>query len=184
MIAIVGPVVGASAGPDLTALAASAAGRGSSVEVVAPVPDGATGDRLLLDLAAAGVGHAAAPRTSAPLERADVELALRYLPGVRVIIVLGGDAELIEAAADAASWWSGSLVAVVPAGFQAASTLPDAAIVIEAPDADPEGTFAGFVAAFAAQLDRGAEPEQAWEATVGALAADRVAAGPRRRPVT
>lgn len=183
MIAIVSSALAPAAGLELRALAAAAAGLGSGVEVVAPIPDDPAGDRLLLELAAAGVGHAAAPRTSKPLERPDVELALRYLPGVRVIVVLGGEAELLEAAAEAASWWSGSLVAVVPTGFGATSSLPAEAIVIEAPPADPEGTFAGFVAAFAAQLDGGAEAERAWDDTVAALAADRVALGAERGPI-
>jgi hypothetical protein len=52
---------------------------------------------------------------------------------------------------------------------------PDAdAIVLDSPPSDPEGTFAGFVAALAVRLDAGEPAGTAWSATVAALAVDSV----------
>jgi hypothetical protein len=48
------------------------------------------------------------------------------------------------------------------------------AIVLEPPRNDPDGTFAGLVAALAARLDAGQDPAAAWKATAGALAVDPV----------
>ena len=49
---------------------------------------------------------------------------------------------------------------------------------------DPDETFAGFVGAFSARLDRGEKPADAWDATLRELAVDSVtpARGHRGRP--
>jgi hypothetical protein len=46
--------------------------------------------------------------------------------------------------------------------------LPAEAIVFEAPAADPDGAFANVVGAFAAALDGGDEPGDAFRSTVAA----------------
>lgn len=163
-------------------IAESAVAAGAPVQVIGIVPDGADGDRRLISLAAAGVGHAAVLR-SVPraLEPADVELALRYLPDVRVVIDAAGPAALLATLADGAAYGGGTFILV---GDRTATkepgALPASAIVLEAPADDPDGTFAGFVGALAARLDGGAVPADAWAATVRALAVDAVTPGPGR----
>ena len=158
-------------------VAARAAAAGSRVEIVGIVPDDPDGDVRMLALAAADVGHAAVLRGPArPLEAEDVELALRYLPEVRVIVVVDAPAAALRAAHEQAGWSGAALIVV--RGVSAAvpevddATLPEGAVVLEAPASDPDGTFAGFVGAFAARLDEGATPSDAWAATTRALAVD------------
>jgi hypothetical protein len=99
---------------------------------------------------------------SAPtLEPADIELALRYLPDYRVLVV----AEPLPPAAlevvVAAGRWSGAaLVIVVPHGSDPVD-VPEATI-LEAPDGDPDDAFAAVVGGYAAALDRGEEPAEAF----------------------
>jgi hypothetical protein len=164
---------GASAGD----VAVQAAGHGAVVEVIGVIPDGPDGDRRLLALAGAHVGHAAVLREPArALEPEDVDLALRYLPDIRVIVMLNASAEVLRVADEHGAWSGARLVALMvptvePAAGRA-EALSDAAIVLQAPPTDRDGTFAGFVAAFSARLDEGATPADAWAATTRALAVD------------
>ncbi len=84
-----------------TAVARRAAASGASVQVVGVLPEGQVADRLLLDLAADGLGHAAVLREpTRELEAADLDLALRDLPEVRVVVVVEMPASIIATAAD------------------------------------------------------------------------------------
>lgn len=106
------------------------------------------------------------------LEPADIELALQYLPDYRVLVVAE---PLAPAALDvvlAASRWSGAaLVIVLPHGADPVD-IPDATI-LEAPDGDPDDAFASVVGGYAAALDRGEEPAEAFASasTAGGWAA-------------
>lgn len=165
------------------AIAERVARAGASVQVVGIVPDGPAGDRQLISLAEAGIGHAAVLR-SAPrsLEPADVELALRYLPDIRVVVDAAGPAALAATVADGAAYAGASFILIGDrATTGTTADLPDSAIVLEAPADDPDGTFAGFVGAFAVRLDGGAVPADAWSATVRDLAVDPVTRAPGRR---
>lgn len=148
------------------------------MQAVGIVPDDPAGDTVLLELAGGGIGHVAVLRGPArTLEGADVDLALRYLSDVRVVVTVGLVPAAVAAAAERASWAGAPLIVIRDAGTGAdaeAEELPDGAIVLEAPASDPEGTFAGFVGAFAARLDAGATPADAWAATTRALAVDPV----------
>jgi hypothetical protein len=103
------------------------------------------------------------------IDAADLDLALRYLPEYRVIVVaeaLGADA--LAVAADAARW-SGSALVVVGRARDLAG-LPDDATAFEPPgDGDPDGAFAALVGAYAAGLDRGDDPRAAFEAATAAV---------------
>ena len=159
------------------AIAAAAAKAGAAVQVIGIVPDGAEGDRLILELAEAGIGHAAVLRTLArPMEPADLALALRYLPEVDVVIGVDLGADLLSSLAAGAAFAGAPLVVVEGAGGHATDdpAMPVEATVLVAPASDPDGTFAGFVAAFAVRLDRGEVPADAWAATLQALAVDPV----------
>ena len=170
---IVVGILGAD-GAAVPEIARRAAATGARTEVVGAAPIGAAGDRLLLQLTTAGVGHATVTRgtTSAepPIEPADLDLALRYLPDVRAIVLVAPAAALLATAAAAAGFGGATLVVVGPldpADVDALGTpLP---IVLDPPASDPDGAFAGLVAALAARLDAGEEAAAAWRATLADL---------------
>lgn len=164
------------------ALAVRAAHAGAAVQIIGIVPDGPSGDCRLIELAAAGIGHAAVLRsTPRDLEPADVHLGLRYLPDIRVVVDVAGTAALHPSLAEGATYAGAAFILIdAQAATAPAGDLPESAIVLEAPNDDPDGTFAGFVGAFAARLDGGAVPADAWAATVRDLAVDPVTAVPAR----
>ena len=193
---IVVGILGAS-GTSVLEIARRAAATGARTEVVGAAPLGPGGDRLLLQLAAAGVGHAtvtrfvaaspvassaASPAASRPappssalvIEPADLELALRYLPDVRAIVLGGASSALLATASAAANFAGATLVVIGPVGvvsIDAGSALGDP-IVLDPPARDPDGAFAGLVAALAVRLDAGADSGVAWQSTLAALAID------------
>jgi hypothetical protein len=102
-----------------------------------------------------------------PLEPADVDLGLRYLTAFEVLVLTAGhDAELDAVAVDAARWAGASLILVLAPDASPAGDLPPDAIAFEAPSADPDGAFASLVGRFAAALDDGVPPGDAFRATV------------------
>ena len=161
-----------------TAVATRAVALESVVQVVGIVPEGAQGDATLLALTEAGIGHAAVLRTALrALEGADLDLALRYLPDTRVVIAIDLESELLPALADGAAFAGAPLVVVTAHGAAAGvgqMTLPESAIVLQAPVSDPDGTFSGFVAAFASRLDAGDAAADAWMGTIQSLAVDPI----------
>ena len=163
-------------GVSAAAVARRAAANGASVQVVGVLAEGPVADRLLLELAAEGIGHAAVLREPArELEAADLDLALRYLPEVRVVVIVEMPAPIVATAADRTQWSGAGLIVVSHAsagGAAPPAELPDGAVVLEAPASDPDATFAGFVGAFAARLDAGATAADAWAATTRELAVD------------
>jgi hypothetical protein len=156
-------------------IARRAAATGARVEMVGVAAPDATGDARLLELAAAGVGHATVVRSGADgLDAADLDLALHYLPEIRAIVLVGADAALVAPAAAESGWSGAGLVLVAAKGTAPDTSAAPQAIVLEPPSADPDGTFAGVVAALAARLDAGQDPAAAWRSTVAALAVDPV----------
>lgn len=133
------------------------------------VADDPAGDRLILELAAAGVGHVATLRQPAPvtpLDAADVELALRYLADVTTVVLVDPVPGVARIAAEAAAWDRGALIAVVPAGAPVPEGLPSDAVVLGAPSADPEGAFASVVGDLAVRLDAGEAADRAFTAAL------------------
>ena len=158
-------------------IARQAAAAGARVEMVGVAASDETGDALLLELAAAGVGHATAVRSGADgLDAADLDLALNYLPDIRAIVLVGPDPSLIPAAAAESGWSGAGLVLVTSKAHPLDSGMAPQAVVIEAPPSDPDGTFAGLVAALAVRLELGDDPKAAWQSTAAALAVDAVRA--------
>ncbi len=128
-------------------------------------------DAELFDELAAEPTPADAP-PGPTLEPADIELALRYLPDYRVLVVAE---PLAPAALDvvlAASRWSGAALVIVLAHGADPVDVPDATI-LEAPEGDPDDAFASVVGGYAAALDRGEEPAEAFAtaSTAGGWAA-------------
>jgi sugar/nucleoside kinase (ribokinase family) len=96
------------------------------------------------------------------LDSGDLELALRYLPDYRVVVVANAlDEPALGTVVAAARWAGAQLIVVVPAGSSAAG-VPEDATVLESPDVDPDGAFGAVVGAYAAALDRGAAPAEAF----------------------
>ena len=98
---------------------------------------------------------------SPALEVADVQLALRYLPDTRVIVAVHATPEILAESAAAASWSEAHLVAVLAPGVEAASGLPDDALVVAATDDEAEG-LASRIGQYAAAVDRGEDPGRAF----------------------
>ena len=96
------------------------------------------------------------------MDSADLELALRYLPDYRVLILAADLEPPALATVIAAAAWSGAhFVALVGPGDEGTG-LPDNATVFQRPSNDHDGTFAQAIAAFAVALDRGDEPKAAF----------------------
>lgn len=172
---VVGILAPGGAGERALEIARRAAASGARIEVVGVVAATPAGDAMLLDLAAAATGHATVIRSAAEgIEPADLDLALRYLPDVRAVVLVDPEAPLLSVARGAASWSGASLVVVAATGEVTDEGPGPAPIVLEPPATDPDGTFAGFVAALAVRLDAGEEPAVAWRSTIDALAVDPV----------
>jgi hypothetical protein len=190
-------------------IARRAAATGARTEVVGAAPAGERGDRVLLAVAKAGVGHATVTRAMASdavptadieqviepgiepaiqpgiepgvepaiqpgiepgIEPADLELALRYLPDLRAIVLVAPPPALLATAASAASFAGATLIVVGRVDPATLDTLGSPApIVLDPPDHDPEAAFAGLVAALAVRLDAGEEPSAAWAGTMASL---------------
>lgn len=177
---VVGFVSSAPGGSSLAVdVARRAAATGARVEMVGAAGSDGTGDARLLELAAAGVGHATVIRARADgLEPADLDLALRYLPDIRAIVLVRPPSRLIPTALAAAEWAASPLVIVGPLDAESLSAIdgaPTQPIVLDPPTRDLDETFAGFVAALAVRLDAGDAPDAAWRATLRTLAIDAVA---------
>jgi hypothetical protein len=184
-------------------VALAAARAGATVQVVGRTGDDDTADIVVLDLARSGVGHVAllrdgsrptpiessddaetaddplppAPVDGLAIDAADVELGLRYLTTFDVVVVAEpASLDLVGVVADAARWSEARMVLVVAAGATPPDGLPGDVIVFEAPDADPDGVFADLVGSFAAALDDGTDPGDAFRATVDADGWTEVAA--------
>jgi hypothetical protein len=220
VIVIVGSPIGRAVGKGIVAaglpadIAAAAAASGAAIEVVGRVGEDATGDAILLDLAAHEIGHVAMLRepgrptpTAAPsgngsaipdgpalgeavldgidrpddddnssgagddavdlpdglsVDAGDLELALRYIPDYRVLVVAADlDAAALEAVVAGAGWSGAHLIVLLPEGASA-RTIPDGATALLRPPTDPDGAFAAMVAGYAVALDRGDEPRAAF----------------------
>jgi sugar/nucleoside kinase (ribokinase family) len=101
------------------------------------------------------------------LEPEDVQLALRYLPDMRAIVVAEPVPDaVVTAAREAASYVAAPVVVVVadPA------SSPDVDVALAAPAADPDGAFAELLGQVSAALDRGVAIDEAFRqvsATLG-----------------
>ena len=105
----------------------------------------------------------AEPGAGPTMDSDDLQLALRYLPDYRVVVVADPiDQPSLDTVAAAARWAGAALILVVASGMQIASIADDDATVLEAPPTDPDGAFARIVAAYAVALDGGAAPDAAF----------------------
>ena len=179
---------GAADGLAVGVARAAAAGR-SDVQIVGKVGDDPEGDQLLIDLARAGVGHVAVLRDPAartpvagptadedetagappsalpsglPLDATDLELALRYLTDFRVVVIadaIGADA--LRVTADAATFSGAHVIAIVPGGGSVPA-MPAGATILEGPAGADAAGFSALVGTYAAAIDRGVSPADAF----------------------
>jgi pfkB family carbohydrate kinase len=165
-----------------TDVALAAAEAGAGVELVGKVGDDPDGDGLVVELEREGVGHAALQRDPAlrtprvragsvpRLSRADVELALRYLPDARVIVQVDqSDPAVAEVLIEAAGFAGAHLVLIEAGSATASGTEALAArglLTRLRPPARDEGPFARFLGRYAAALDGDRAPADAFRAAV------------------
>ena len=98
-----------------------------------------------------------------PIDAADLELALRYLPDYRVIVVAPGLDEAALATATAAAGWSGARLVVIDDGHAGHASLPADATLLVLPDG-ADTAFTSLVARYAVELDHGTDPGAAFAA--------------------
>lgn len=103
------------------------------------------------------------------IDGGDLDLALRYLPDHRVVVVAEGlEPDALAVVAADCSYVGAVLVVIVEPGAESPG-LPQDATAFEAPAADPDGLFGRTIGRFAAALDKGTPgPEALAQATAGA----------------
>ena len=131
-------------------------GHGTPVAADPPV-EGASA--IIDDVDAVGQSSAVIDRSAWPsLEREDLQLALRYLPDVRAIIVAEPLTDAVmTAVTEAASYLAAPVVAV-----SAGTGSPSADLVLAAPMSDPDGAFAEVLGQLGAALDAGLSVDDAF----------------------
>jgi hypothetical protein len=167
----------------LVALSASGVGHAAVLRdparptpvVPSPEPGDVATSPLEDDGAAASAGVLDALATGPRLEAADVALAMRYLDPTGVLVVTDDvPVDALAAAVEAGRFAGMRLVALLAPGARSPggvpAGLPPDATVLAAPDGDADGgAFEAMVGAYAAALDLGATPEEAFaSATAGA----------------
>jgi hypothetical protein len=107
--------------------------------------------------------------TGPDLDAGDLELGLRYLPEYAVIVVAQDLEAAALAAVSEAARWAGARLVIIRGPGATSQPAPDDATVLEAPPQDAEGAFASLVGRYAAALDRGIEPGDAFVAASAAV---------------
>jgi len=158
-------------------IAVAAAKAGGRVELVGSVGDDADGDAVITELGRAGIGHAAVLRDPAGqtrrdddadagtlprLDAADIDLGLSYLAECQVLVVAEPLAvAALRVASDAATYHSAALVVLTETGTIPSAELSETATVLEVSEED-SGAFPELVGRYAALLDSGRSPADAW----------------------
>lgn len=134
----------------------------------APVDD----DPVLADSAQTEIAPGTMHGTRPSLAAADLDLGLRYLTDFGVAVVADAlDDAALAVVVDAASFAAAHLVVVLPSGGSPPRTT-GTATVLEPPFEDPDGRFATLVGTYAAALDRGEPPTNAFDEAVRATGAE------------
>lgn len=139
-----------------------------------PEPDpGMPPGAIVLGEAAAPGGDGAGPSaepigegTAPVLDPGDVVLGLAYVGEFRVVVVEPVSAETAEVVVPAAAFAGAVVVGIVAPGADPPAAYREAT-VLEAPPEDPDDAFAAVVGRFAAGVDAGALPGEAFRAAVG-----------------
>lgn len=100
------------------------------------------------------------------LDAADLELGLQYISECQVLVVAEAlPANAISVVVDAAAYHDAALVLVAREGENPPDGIPETATVLQAPLAGSIA-FSGLVGRYAALLDSGLAPEEAWRDAV------------------
>lgn len=155
-------------------IALAAATAGARVELVGKVGDDAAGDAVAVELERAGVGHAALLREPAAhtpiagaemalaLGRADVELALRYLPDFRVIVAADVLPDPVAEVVAEAAGYAGAHRVLIGGRVTKDDAVTQLVAPSKAKGPSGDGAFAAFVGRYAAFLDAGQSPADAF----------------------
>jgi hypothetical protein len=126
-------------------------------------------------------GDPTVPTVAEPqLDAGDVSLGLRYLSAFDVLVVTDDIPEAAVPVALEAAGFAGARLVLLVAGDDpgvAAFALPSDATVLRVPDAD-DGSFARMVGAYAAGLDRGVDPAQAFRLAIASVGGEPLEAVP------
>ena len=138
--------------------------------LVEPLPEADEPDLLADEADDADADEAAGSKGPGPrLEALDVDLGLRYLTTFAVIVVTDDALDVALAVTTEAAAYAGAhLVVLVPEGSEPQLDIPAAATVLAAPRSDPDGAFAASVGSYAAGLDAGRPPDEAFRAALAA----------------
>jgi hypothetical protein len=102
------------------------------------------------------------PAARPGLDAADVQLALRYLPDYRVVLLAEPQPdEIVSVVADAVAYAGATLLVAVGPGWR--GTAPDGALVVEADTSDPESRLAELLGTVAARVEQGATADEAMQ---------------------
>jgi hypothetical protein len=112
------------------------------------------------------------------LDGADVALGLAYLTSFEVLVVTDDvSPDALPAAIEAAAWSGAHLVLVFAEGASMPAGLPPNSTALAAPGEADDGAFGRLVGAYAAVLDTGASPADAFTAATGAAGWEAFATG-------
>lgn len=99
------------------------------------------------------------------LDGADVQLALRYLPDYRVVVVAEPQPDdIVAVIADAAAYAGATLLIVVARGWR--GNVPPGSLVVET-DGDPESRLGELLGTAAVRVDAGMPADQALHEVIG-----------------
>ncbi len=98
------------------------------------------------------------------LDPADIALGLRYVRDFLVLVAAGPlDEPSTLVLAEAATFADATLIVIAKSG-DASAVAPRSAIVLEAPETDPDAAFAALVGRLAVAVERGVAPADAFRA--------------------
>ncbi len=102
------------------------------------------------------------------MDAADIDLGLRYLAECQVLVVAEPlPDEALAVAGAAAEYHGAQLLVIAEAGEQPPADLPEKSTLLERP-AEDGGAFAQLVGRYAAMLDSGRPPADAWREAIEA----------------
>jgi len=113
------------------------------------------------------------------LDPADVELALRYLPDIAVVVVIEQETAISLVAAAEATAASAHVIVVLPGDGQVgdetggSDALPAEALLLAAPTNGDRDAFGILVGRYAALVDKGTSPKQAFDRALAGQSAER-----------
>lgn len=146
-------------------------GRPTVVVPQRPADDDPGGDDAGGQVVAQVIERQAIAAQAPMLEPADVALGLEYLNGTEVIVVVDDTPpDVVPVVIEAADYTHAHLVILLARDATPPEGLGANATVLEVPDDDDDGAFAGVVGAYAAAIDAGTPPSEAFRSALRSAA--------------